>query len=404
MLLFTGTMGFLMVKFPRFHGIKVVFAVLFLLNSLFFLRFREKGSKGLWDRIMESKFFPRKLSFTNEGKFLVIISLGMGFAAVNTGSNLLYLLLAMLLSIITASGILSEISLQKVSWAGTVPPLAVRDEETVFPIRLENGKRHFSSFSLEGEVLFQKEPTVRQQAGAVLKLPALGRDTMFPRVVFQERGKCLVRAFSLSTRYPFSFFRKSRNFQVGGEVLVLPRGDRDVEGLLSAMSRGVDEQSRRAGRGSEFFSARQMQPGDEWRDVHWKQSARHGQFAVKEYEAQVSRRAYVRLVSKGGTLKKEIGEQAIELAASLVKRLSQQGWDVGLLTPETAVPHSSGDTAIRSCFIALALVDLDHTEGGQGEGVPAFTSAPGDLIINVGLDSLSVEIPGPDVTAWGGAR
>ena len=52
---------------------------------------------------------PRKLKFTREGKFFVGITLGVGFAAINTGNNLLYLLLGMLLSLIVLSGVMSEL-------------------------------------------------------------------------------------------------------------------------------------------------------------------------------------------------------------------------------------------------------------------------------------------------------
>ena len=41
---------------------------------------------------------PRRLRFTREGRVIVILSIGVGFAAINTGNNLLYLLLGWLLS------------------------------------------------------------------------------------------------------------------------------------------------------------------------------------------------------------------------------------------------------------------------------------------------------------------
>ncbi len=43
---------------------------------------------------------PRRLQFTREGKYFVGITIGVGFAAINTGNNLLYLLLGMMLSLI----------------------------------------------------------------------------------------------------------------------------------------------------------------------------------------------------------------------------------------------------------------------------------------------------------------
>jgi hypothetical protein len=56
---------------------------------------------------------PRKLKFTREGKYYLGITLGVGFAAINTGNNLLYLLLGMLLSLIVVSGVMSDLSLKQ---------------------------------------------------------------------------------------------------------------------------------------------------------------------------------------------------------------------------------------------------------------------------------------------------
>ncbi len=58
------------------------------------------------------RLWPRKLKFTREGKYFVGVTLGVGFAAVNTGNNLLYLVLGLQLSLIIVSGILSELTLR----------------------------------------------------------------------------------------------------------------------------------------------------------------------------------------------------------------------------------------------------------------------------------------------------
>ncbi len=65
---------------------------------------------------------PRRLKFTREGKFFVGITLGVGFAAINTGNNLLYLLLGMLLALIVVSGVMSEISLRHLTRRSTPAP------------------------------------------------------------------------------------------------------------------------------------------------------------------------------------------------------------------------------------------------------------------------------------------
>src|SRR6185312_12512995 len=51
---------------------------------------------------------PRQLKVTREGWFYGIVTLGVGAAAINTGNNLLYLVLGLQLASIVISGVLSE--------------------------------------------------------------------------------------------------------------------------------------------------------------------------------------------------------------------------------------------------------------------------------------------------------
>ncbi len=64
----------------------------------------------------------RFIRFTPEGKKFIFITIGIGFAAVNTGNNLLYLVLAMLLSLIIASGFLSEWGVRGLTVERAFPP------------------------------------------------------------------------------------------------------------------------------------------------------------------------------------------------------------------------------------------------------------------------------------------
>ena len=105
-----------------------------------------------------------------EGKFLVFITLGIGFAAVNTGVNLLYLLMAMLLSIIVASGILSELTLKKLRWEVDFPSETIVASETFGSIKIQNQKQYLSSFSLEGDLLVADDSGIIQKKGRLLKL------------------------------------------------------------------------------------------------------------------------------------------------------------------------------------------------------------------------------------------
>jgi hypothetical protein len=63
---------------------------------------------SFFSKIIRFIYRNRSLRFTKEGLSFVLFSLAVGVAAVNTGNNLLYLILAMMLSLIIVSGILSR--------------------------------------------------------------------------------------------------------------------------------------------------------------------------------------------------------------------------------------------------------------------------------------------------------
>ena len=83
----------------------------------------------------------KKLKVTREGKYFIGITFGVGFAAVNTGNNLLYLLLGMLLSMIVVSGVLSELSLRELTVVRRLPPRAWVARPHLVEIEAFNHKR-----------------------------------------------------------------------------------------------------------------------------------------------------------------------------------------------------------------------------------------------------------------------
>jgi len=66
----------------------------------------------------------RRLSFTPLGRWYVALTIAIGLAAINTGNNLLFLVLGLLLSSIVVSGLLSETSLRAVRVERRLPASA----------------------------------------------------------------------------------------------------------------------------------------------------------------------------------------------------------------------------------------------------------------------------------------
>src|SRR5262249_58543928 len=76
----------------------------------------------------------RSIRFTPEGVRFLLFTLGIGLAAINTGNNLFYLLLAMMLSLIVVSGLLSEHCLRRLEFRRHMPDLIMANEPTTLTI------------------------------------------------------------------------------------------------------------------------------------------------------------------------------------------------------------------------------------------------------------------------------
>src|SRR6201995_1093646 len=97
----------------------------------------------------KDKTYRRRLKFTREGKLFVFVTFALGFAAVNTGTNLMYLVFGFMLSLIILSGVLSEHVLRKLKITRHLPTRAFVGEPTLIEIQVENQKRKLISYSVE---------------------------------------------------------------------------------------------------------------------------------------------------------------------------------------------------------------------------------------------------------------
>ncbi|MEC9071816.1 MAG: DUF58 domain-containing protein, partial [Myxococcota bacterium] len=92
---------------------------------------------------------PRRLRFTRDGKLLFVVTLGIGFGAVNSGNNLLYLVLGVLLSLIMVSGVLSELTLRRLTAMRTPTTHLPVGQPSLVRVDVHKRKRRFSTLSVE---------------------------------------------------------------------------------------------------------------------------------------------------------------------------------------------------------------------------------------------------------------
>jgi len=314
---------------------------------------------------------PRRLSFTREGRIIVVLSVGVGFAAINTGNNLLYLLLGWLLSFIIASGILSEQTLKKLTVTRRPPPRMYAGEPFLMEVVIANGKEKRASYSIEVEDLVDTTPLDKRCY--FLKIPEAKSQRTSYRHTFVRRGLYTLTGYRLATKFPFALFRKSRDVQAPLEVLVYPARVAVPRPPPRAHVRG-ETSANRLGRRGEFFGLRERRVGDDRRDVHWKSSARSGRLLVREYEDELARKVVIGVdnalpdalreaitdgaVTPAGEAQIAAVERAISVAASLATSYLEAGWTVELCARGEHVPAGVG--RLHEARIGRALAMLPY--------------------------------------------
>jgi uncharacterized protein (DUF58 family) len=314
---------------------------------------------------------PRRLSFTREGRIIVVLAVGVGFAAINTGNNLLYLLLGWLLSFIIASGILSELTLKRLTVERRPPARVYAGEPFLMEVAIKNDKPTRASYSIEVEDLVGTTPLDKRCY--FLKIPAGKSQRTSYRHTFVRRGHYTLTGYRVATKFPFALFRKSRDVDAPLDVLVYPARVSVAVPAPRTATRG-DLVANRAGRRGEFFGLREHRAGDDRRDVHWRSSARTGRLLVREYEDEHARKVVIgvdnalpdaaRDAVDDGALTPAVEaavaavERAISVAAGLAAGYLERGWTVELCARACHIPAGFG--RIHQAKIARALALLPY--------------------------------------------
>jgi uncharacterized protein (DUF58 family) len=229
--------------------------------------------------------YKMEYKITREGWYYMGGILLIALAALNTGNNLLFLILASLIAAILMSGILSSITLSGVSMRLELPEHIFAGQPVRARIELENEKATLPSFSLRVEAAQTKGvPAALLETPVYFPyLPKRSHVSQGVPITFARRGAYRQDAFRIVTRFPFGFLQKSRRVELRTEALVYPSVEPTGEFLeILPGLQGVLE-SLAKGRGQDLYALREYVPTDSARHVHWKASARQGSLMVREF-------------------------------------------------------------------------------------------------------------------------
>ena len=297
----------------------------------------------------------RRIRFTMGGGLFSAGSLVLGYAAINTGNNLLYLLFGAMLGFIALSGWLSERTLRQLEIRRHTP----RGITVEKPIRLTyyatNRKRLFPTLAvyLAEEGLAQPAFIGRVGAGDSVEVGSENH--------FVQRGVYPLETLTLSTAFPFGLFTKKRDIPLPGELVIWPRTDRPVRLPAPSGGRGrpqfSDSSGGAPGARGEYRGLREYRVGDDPRDIHWRTTAKMGTPVTREYDRDTTDTVRICLDTRGDP--GDEAEAAIEVAAALAAQAYRVGRRFGITTCTSDVALGGGSGQLERVLDLLARVDFD---------------------------------------------
>lgn len=295
----------------------------------------------------------RRIQLTRSGLVFTLGTFAVGFAAFNTGNNLLYLLFGAMLGLIVVSGWLSEQAIRDLTVYRRVPRGVTVGNPVRIHYQVENRRRRIPSF-----VLRVGESSLPGR-GFLPYIDPGNRAATWAENLFVQRGVFPLEAVTVSTSFPFGFFRKSRDLPLKGELVVWPRSDRRVrppnpKGRRNPRSASLAVGA--AGLRGEYRGLRAYRPGDDPRDIHWRTTARLGQPVVREYEQGDSETLWLCLDTRGEP--GERAEVAVEMVASLAARAFREGRRFGFVSSDLSIEAGLGPGQLERVLGALARSDF----------------------------------------------
>ncbi len=276
------------------------------------------------------------------------MTLLLGFAAVNTGNNLLFLIVSAMLGFMATSGVLGWLNIRGIEARLTLPREIYCATPCTATLELTSRRLLLPSFILRVSVM--------SGTGTLLALPRHATARLAIPLVFPARGKGSIDHLQLASPFPVGFFVRSRPVPLMTPYLVFPA---PVKCPLpsSGDEQGYRGEHRTASRGSNGDLERigDYSGREPLKLIHWRLSARHGSLKVKEFAATGADPLTLDLKQ----LPVETREEMLGRAVYLVNRLIRAHRPIGLTLPHRVIPPAADQTHRLRLLRELALYGTD---------------------------------------------
>jgi uncharacterized protein (DUF58 family) len=249
----------------------------------------------------------------------VASTLLLGVAAVNTGNNLLFLVVSAMLGFMAVSGLLGWMNIRGLSVSVRLPDEVYAGVHTLVTIRIANSKKFLPSFLITA--------TVSGSPTSFVLLDPRTPETGSLLLAFPQRGRHVVPGALISSTFPVNFFVRFIRVPVSGSFTVFPAPRPSIQPTPGKTpDAGAGKSYPAPGYDGELAKISDYRGGESLKLIHWRLSAKHEDFKVKQMTATAVDPVLLDVDRIAG---RDL-EERLSYCAFLVNRLVRGGCPVGL--------------------------------------------------------------------------
>jgi uncharacterized protein (DUF58 family) len=245
--------------------------------------------RNLYHRVRDLLTRRIRYKITRGGLLFSFAIAMVGFGAVASANNLLFLIVAAMMATLLVSGLVSRLCLAELHLDFLVPDHVPAGRMVPGRLYVRNEKWFIPSFSIRVDA-------VRDPGSPVLTsgvyFPLIASGTTLEETVeirFPKRGRYQQNSFAFSTSFPFGFLEKTARVTLRRETIIYPSIDPQpgFDDLLAGITGEIETHYR--GLGRDFYRIRPYEAFESARHVDWKASARTGAIQVREFAREQER-------------------------------------------------------------------------------------------------------------------
>lgn len=302
----------------------------------------------------------------------------IALASLNTGNNLLFMILAVVGAGVVISAVISRVILSGIQIDLAFPQRVFAQDRVRAAMTIHNARRRAPVYAIsvdgsEGKAEARTSARMKMQPFFVPYLPPQSSLYFEADFTFQGRGLYSLISLGISSCFPFGVLRRKQAVCLEDGILVFPAIGRVEAAKQPVNGRSVGLGTGQLGHGGDLYAIRPYRDGDPARHIDWKATAKTGEIKVREFTREAGESVAIfldcRMAAPIDGEARARFERAVSFCASLACESLTTQASLQFAGGGTLTRPEQGQPALDAVLSALAVIEPD-TSAEKEEMVP----------------------------------